>query len=227
MWKKFKFLAKEAFNDFVDWVTDFSDAWGVLIICFVLVGWLVWVAGLVVEDNKGKPSYDELVTENAELKEQIAEMAEQQTTIKYVEVVEVQMVEPEPEPEPVVESAVQQDIHEQAGAMYNIDPNILRAIERHETGNYTSSVYKMYNNTYGGQIPTPQGRYFLRYNSPDESTMALAKLLRNMYYNQGMTTLETIQPVYCPNGEPPGPNNSWVRSVSAIYWEEVSEHGTY
>ena len=102
------------------------------------------------------------------------------------------------------------DIHKKAGDAYNIDPKLLEAIERLETGHYTSDVYSSFNNTWGAM----NGDEFLYFDSPDESTMALAKCLRAYYFDEGYDTIEKISKKYCPvNAE------HWAEQVNAIYSE--------
>lgn len=102
------------------------------------------------------------------------------------------------------------DILKKAGEAYNIDPKLLEAIERLETGHYTSDVYKSMNNSWGAM----DGDNFICFDSPDESTMALAKCLRTYYFDEGYDTIEKISKKYCPvNAE------HWAEQVSAIYSE--------
>ena len=101
-------------------------------------------------------------------------------------------------------------ILEKAGDTYNIDPKLLEAIERLESGHYTSNVYKSMNNSWGAM----DGDDFMYFDSPDESTMALAKCLRTYYFDEGYDTIEKISKKYCPvNAE------HWAEQVSAIYSE--------
>lgn len=102
------------------------------------------------------------------------------------------------------------DILTKAGNKYDIDPKLLEAIERLETGNYTSDVYKSLNNTWGAM----DGDSFMSFESTDESTMALARCLRLYYFDEGYDTIEKISKKYCPyNAE------HWAEQVSAIYSE--------
>ena len=102
------------------------------------------------------------------------------------------------------------DILKKAGDTYNIDPKLLEAIERLESGHYTSNVYKSMNNSWGAM----DGDDFMYFDSPDESTMALAKCLRTYYFDEGYDTIEKISKKYCPvNAE------HWAEQVNAIYSE--------
>ena len=102
------------------------------------------------------------------------------------------------------------DILKKAGDAYNIDPKLLEAIERLESGHYTSSVYKTMNNSWGAM----DGDDFMYFDSPDESTMALARCLRTYYFDEGYDTIEKISKKYCPvNAE------HWAEQISAIYSE--------
>lgn len=97
--------------------------------------------------------------------------------------------------------------YELASEVYNVDKYLLEAIERLETGHFTSDVFKENNNAYGGVI---DGEY-LSYDSHYQSTMELARLLRFDFYNKGITDLHEIGEIYCPDDE------LWADKVIDIY----------
>ena len=92
------------------------------------------------------------------------------------------------------------------------------SISKSETGHWTSSAYKNKNN-FGGVM----GKNGLAiYNTNEEGLEAFVKLLKNRYFNKGLTTPEKIQPIYCPIGaknDPNGVNKNWLPVVSQ-FWKE-------
>ena len=105
------------------------------------------------------------------------------------------------------------DVYEYAGYIYNEDPVLIKAIETLETGHFKSENYLNNNNTFGAT--SPDGSYYF-YDSHEQSTMELARLLRFNYFNKGLVTLEEINDVFCP------PDPEWSKKVNAIY-EELKE----
>ena len=95
---------------------------------------------------------------------------------------------------------------------------ILLAISKHETGRWTSNAFVNKNNL-GGIM----GRDGLRvYDTLDEGIEAFANLLKRRYFEQGLDTIEKIQPVYCPIGasnDPYNKNQYWLSSVTQFYNE--------
>lgn len=99
---------------------------------------------------------------------------------------------------------------------------LLIAISKHETGNWTSAAFKNKNN-FGGLM----GANGLKsYSSFDEGLDAFVSLLNNRYFNKGLTTIEKIQPVYCPVGANNDPNNLnkyWKTNVTKYYNEYLNK----
>lgn len=99
---------------------------------------------------------------------------------------------------------------------------LLIAISRHETGNWSSSAFKNKNN-FGGLM----GANGLKsYSSFDDGLDAFVSLLKNRYFNKGLTTVEKIQPVYCPVGAKNDPNNLnkyWKTNVNKYYNEYLNK----
>lgn len=100
-----------------------------------------------------------------------------------------------------------------AGETYNLDPLMLEAIERLETGNYTSEIYHENYNTWGAF----DGTNYLKFDSEMQSTIELARTLRFNYFDKGLDTLEKIGKVYCPTDE------KWAEKVKEIYDELKGE----
>lgn len=95
---------------------------------------------------------------------------------------------------------------------------ILLSISKHETGKWTSKAFiEKYNL---GGIMCSTG--LKKYNSLDEGIEAFVTLLKNRYFQQGLDTIEKIQPVYCPIGadnDPKNLNQYWLPMVSRYYNE--------
>ena len=92
------------------------------------------------------------------------------------------------------------------------------AISKHETGNWTSSLYKN-NNNFGG-IYNSKEKKFYSYESNEKGLQAFVNLLKNNYFGKGLDTIEKIGNVYCPVGaenDPTGVNQHWVPKVTQYY----------
>lgn len=99
---------------------------------------------------------------------------------------------------------------------------LLIAISKHETGNWTSSIYKNGYN-FGGLMS--KGK-LAKYNSLDEGLDAFINCLQKWYFNKGLTTPEKIQPIYCPVGaknDPNGLNQYWLKNVNKYYNQYLSK----
>lgn len=80
-----------------------------------------------------------------------------------------------------------------AASTYDVDYDMLYAIARLETGNFTSNLFVNSNNA-GGM----RGSDWLSFDSQQEGIMEMARLLRYNYIDQGLTTVEQIAVKYCP-----------------------------
>lgn len=92
------------------------------------------------------------------------------------------------------------------------------AISKHETGNWTSSLYKN-NNNFGG-IYNSKEQKFYSYESNEKGLQAFVNLLKNNYFAKGLDTIEEIGAKYCPVGasnDPTGVNQHWVPKVTQYY----------
>lgn len=99
---------------------------------------------------------------------------------------------------------------------------LLVAISKHETGNWTSSIYKNHYN-FGGLMS--KGK-LAQYNNIDEGLDAFINCLQTWYFNKGLTTPEKIQPIYCPVGaknDPNGLNQYWLNNVNNYYNEYLNK----
>ena len=103
---------------------------------------------------------------------------------------------------------------------YGIDYKIALSISKWETGNFTSNAYLTKNNV-GGMMFWNGTRSELRtYESLQDGVIAFVKNLKTRYFDNGLNTLEKIQPVYCPIGavnDPNGLNNYWLAGTTRIY----------
>lgn len=102
------------------------------------------------------------------------------------------------------------DVYETAKELYNVDPLLLEAIERHECKNYTSTNYKEKNNTWGAI----EGNGYKTFDSVEQSTLELARCLRFYYFNYGLNSLEEIASEFAPKDV-----KEWVADVGKIYEE--------
>lgn len=92
------------------------------------------------------------------------------------------------------------------------------AISKHETGNWTSTLYKNSNN-FGG-IYNGKEQKFYSYESNEKGLQAFVNLLKNNYFGKGLNTIEKIGAKYCPVGaknDPNGVNKHWVPKVTEYY----------
>ena len=92
------------------------------------------------------------------------------------------------------------------------------AISKHETGNWTSELYKK-NNNFGG-IYNSKEQKFYSYESNEKGLQAFVNLLKNNYFGQGLDTIEEIGNKYCPVGasnDPTGVNQHWIPKVTQYY----------
>lgn len=107
-----------------------------------------------------------------------------------------------------------------AGIQHNVNPYLMTAIIKHETGDGTSKVFKVRNNVAG--IMT-NGMTYKQYNSIDDSIYSLAKILSEFYIAEGRVDIEAIGAKFCPvgayNDRKTQVNQHWVPNVSRIYAE--------
>ncbi|WIY59024.1 peptidoglycan DD-metalloendopeptidase family protein [Bacillus arachidis] len=100
-----------------------------------------------------------------------------------------------------------------AGTQNQIDPILLAAIAKLETGNGTSNAVKNYNNPGGLMDPgSAQMKGFMKFPTLDEGINAMAKNLYKNYIGMGITTIDAIGAKYAPPGaanDPFGTNGLW------------------
>ncbi|WP_161625310.1 peptidoglycan DD-metalloendopeptidase family protein [Pontibacillus halophilus] len=104
-----------------------------------------------------------------------------------------------------------------AAEKYNIDPVLFAAIALFETTRGTSDKVVNYNNP-GGVYNSSKGDFY-KYSSLSEGIDAMAKNLKNRYYDRGIFTIEDIGAVYAPinaTNDPTGLNANWVPGITAM-----------
>jgi hypothetical protein len=92
-----------------------------------------------------------------------------------------------------------EEMFDVAAEVYRVDPVLLYAIARHETGNFTSRLF-VENNNPGGIKDFNSASGWASYGSEFEGIMEMARLIRRGYYNYGLDTPEEIGAKYCPDG---------------------------
>lgn len=103
---------------------------------------------------------------------------------------------------------------------YGVDWKLAVAISMHETWDYTSYIFKHQNNV-GGMWNGIKGEFY-SYDTLDDGIDAYISNLKTNYYDEGRTTIETIQPKYAPIGaknDPNDLNSNWIPGVTRRYKE--------
>lgn len=103
---------------------------------------------------------------------------------------------------------------------YGVDWKLAVAISMHETWDYTSYIFKHQNNV-GGMWNGMKGEFY-SYDTLDDGIDAYISNLKTNYYDEGRTTIETIQPKYAPIGaknDPNDLNSNWIPGVTRRYKE--------
>ena len=103
---------------------------------------------------------------------------------------------------------------------YGVDWRLAIAISMHETWDYTSYIFKHQNNV-GGMWNGIKGEFY-SYDTLDDGIDAYISNLKTNYYDEGRTTIETIQPKYAPIGaknDPNDLNSNWIPGVTRRYKE--------
>ncbi|MBT2576901.1 peptidoglycan DD-metalloendopeptidase family protein [Bacillus sp. ISL-8] len=105
-----------------------------------------------------------------------------------------------------------------AGTQNNVDPVLLTAIAKLETGNGTSNAVKKYNNPGGLMNPSSANMTgFIQFATLDEGINGMARNLYKNYIGMGIVTIEEIGAKYAPPGaanDPHGTNGLWPTLVT-------------
>lgn len=89
---------------------------------------------------------------------------------------------------------------------YGIDWKLVYAIGYHESGNYRSNLAQS-NNNYFGRKATSGG--YANWSTPEEGLKDQCRYIRERYYDRGMNTPASINPVYAED-------MSWCIAVSSV-----------
>ena len=106
---------------------------------------------------------------------------------------------------------------------YHVNPLLISAIMKHETGNGTSA-YCRNNNNVGGMFGN-SGR-ILNFETIEDSITVMARLLRTHYIDKGLGDIESIGNKYCPisdERDTEGINKDWIPTVT-YYYNEMLEY---
>lgn len=113
----------------------------------------------------------------------------------------------------VYEEAIKQGLTEDQS-------KIAVAITKHETGSYTSSLFKNSNNI--GGLYNSSAKKFYSYKTVNDGISAYVRNLKAGYFDKGLDTIEKIQKKYAPvnaANDPTGLNYNWVSGVTYFYNE--------
>ena len=101
---------------------------------------------------------------------------------------------------------------------YGVDWRLAIAISTHETGNYTSYIFKNQNNV-GGMWNGAKGEFY-SYDTLEDGIDAYISNLKYNYIDVGLTTIEEIGNIYCPVGINDNCDNKyWIPKVTKYYKE--------
>jgi len=89
---------------------------------------------------------------------------------------------------------------------YGIDWKLVYAIGYHESGNYSSSLARR-NNNFFGRKSTSSG--YASWSTPEEGIRNQFEYLKTRYFDRGLSTPESINPVYAEDG-------SWKYAVRSV-----------
>lgn len=140
--------------------------------------------------------------------------------VKEVYAVKEMMVEPEKCAYGIYECAIYDSALEYG--LNDEQAKIAIAISKHETGTYTSAIFKNNNNI--GGLYNSSASCFYKYDSVEDGIDAYIRNLKNGYFDKGLNTIEKIQAKYAPlnaENDPTGLNNNWISGVTYFYNELV------
>ena len=151
---------------------------------------------------------------------EIIEKVKTQIETKEIYVLQETYIEKEKCSYGIFECAVYDEAIEQG--MTEEQAKVAIAISKHETGSYTSSLFKNNNNI--GGLYNSSAKKFYTYKSLEDGISAFIKNLKKGYFDKGLDTIEKIQKKYAPlnaANDPTGLNNHWVSGVTYFYNELV------
>jgi hypothetical protein len=106
---------------------------------------------------------------------------------------------------------------------YEVNPMLLAAIIKQETGNGTSQAVRNLNNPGGIML---QGSKLKKFATLENGIEAMARLLKDFYIDEGRCDIVSIGAKYCPVGaknDPKGLNRHWVPNVTTNYNKILKE----
>jgi len=89
---------------------------------------------------------------------------------------------------------------------YGVDWKLVYAIGYHESGNYSSTLARNNNNFFGRKASSTG---YASWSTPEEGIRNQFEYLKTRYFDRGLTTPETINPVYAEDG-------SWKYAVQGV-----------
>ena len=107
---------------------------------------------------------------------------------------------------------------------YNLNPLLVTAIMYHETGNGTSWACTTKNNPAG----LMGSRGLMQFATIENGIEKMCKVLKELYIDKGLTSIEEIQKKYCPIGaenDPKGLNKHWLPNVTSKYEKIIADAG--
>lgn len=147
---------------------------------------------------------------------EVIEKIKSVTEIKEVYAIKEIMVEPKKCEWGIYECAIYDKALEYG--LNEEQSKIAVAITKHETGNYTSTLFKDSNNI--GGLYNSTAKKFFKYSNIEEGIDAYINNLKKGYFDKGLDTIEKIQKKYCPIGaenDPTGLNANWTSGVTYYY----------
>lgn len=105
---------------------------------------------------------------------------------------------------------------------YDVDPALIAAITKLETGHGTSKFFTQYNNPGGLMDPKTGSMTPLKFATLEAGYDRMVSNLAKNYVGIGLNTIPKIGAKYCPVGaanDPNGTNSNWVPTVTKFYKE--------
>ena len=96
-----------------------------------------------------------------------------------------------------------------AAQIYETDWTLIYAIAAHETGWFSSRLFKQQNNP--GGIKAGSG--WASYDNSFQGICEMTRLIKKSYIDKGLTTPEKMESKYCPDG------SAWAKRVNSIMSE--------
>lgn len=118
----------------------------------------------------------------------------------------------------------------QKSRQYNVNPMLMAAIMKHETGNGSSKVVVNADNP-GGLVwyegcPYPKFGIFIDYPTLEKGIEDMVRQLKVFYIDKGLTSIEQIQKKYAPlkaDNDPTNLNVYWTPMVTKNYLKILEE----